>query len=82
MPFIRGNNRYETMFKLGQDVFNTRTLHRGTVIGYGHEVDDCNYQPTLKVLVHRTQAKSTLFIEEDLSVNWVSASQASQPISA
>lgn len=69
LPAFEGT--VETMATVGDYVVNRQTGHLGTVIGYGHEMVDSVFTPTLKVRVaaaHSDNKKS--FIKEDLSFNW------------
>lgn len=59
-----------TMVTLGDYVINRQTGHIGTVIGYGHEMVNNVYTPTLKVRVFAPKDSKTGFIKEDLSFNW------------
>lgn len=59
------------MFSIGEQVFNRKTGNIGKVIGYGHEVLDIGYTPTLKVLIARVKnSGSRGAVEEDLYSNW------------
>jgi hypothetical protein len=46
------------MFNIGEQVLNLKTGNIGRVIGYGHEVIDSGYIPTLKVLIARVKNSS------------------------
>ncbi len=60
------------MFNVGDYVVNQRTGHLGQVIGYGHQILDVGYMPTVKVLVaESTTSKKRGFVEEDLYAVWV-----------
>lgn len=52
-------------------VFNQKTGHIGKVIGYGHQIIQTGYTPTLKVLVAESETcKKRGFVEEDLYSAW------------
>lgn len=59
------------MFNIGEQVFNWKTGNIGKVIGYGHELLDSGYLPTLKVLIAREKNSGRGgAVEEDLYSNW------------
>jgi hypothetical protein len=59
------------MFSIGEQVLNRKTGRIGKVIGYGHEVLDSGYTPTLKVLVAGAKNSGRRgAVEEDLDSNW------------
>ena len=59
------------MFSIGEQVFNHKTGHIGKVIGYGYEILDNVYTPTLKVLVTGTKKSARrVGVEEDLYSYW------------
>ena len=59
------------MFNIGEQVLNLKTGHIGKVIGYGHEVLDSGFTPTLKVLMARVKNSGRRgAVEEDLYSNW------------
>lgn len=62
---------FETMVTLGDYVINRQTGHFGTVVGYGHEMINSVYTPTLKVrVVAEPKDNKKGFIKEDLFFNW------------
>ncbi|MBD1831356.1 hypothetical protein H6F74_19345 [Trichocoleus sp. FACHB-90] len=65
------------MFDIGTDVVNQKTGHIGKVIGYGHEMVNGVYSPTLKVLLSEALNPGKKgFIEEDLHSAWTQWEEA------
>lgn len=59
------------MFPIGDYVVSQRTGHIGKVIGYGHQILNGIYMPTLKVLVPEgLNSKKSGLVEEDLHSTW------------
>lgn len=59
------------MLGIGDYAFNQRTGYIGKVIGYGHQILNVVYMPTLKVLVaEASNSRKRGFIEEDLHSTW------------
>lgn len=60
------------MFAIGDDVLNQKTGHTGKVVGYGHEMVDGVYLPTIKVLIAEDlNTGKKAFVEEDLHSTWI-----------
>jgi len=63
------------MFSIEEYVLHQKTRHIGKVIGYGHEILNDVYTPTLKVLVEQAEATGKRgIVEEDLYSAWVKLS--------
>lgn len=59
------------MLKVGDNVLHQKNGYAGKVIGYGHEIVNGVFMPTLKVRVSRTPGENQKgFIEEDVSSVW------------
>ena len=58
------------MLNIGDYVLNKTTGTFGTVFGYGHQIIDDVYQPTLKVRVVKGTGIHEKSIVEDLSSKW------------
>lgn len=59
------------MFSIGEQVLNRQTGNIGKVIGYGHEILNGGYTPTVKVLIVRVKNSGRRgALEEDLYLNW------------
>ena len=59
------------MFSIGEQVLNRQTGNVGKVIGYGHEILNGGYTPTVKVLIVRVKNSGRRgALEEDLYLNW------------
>ena len=59
------------MFGIGDYVIHEKTGHIGKVIGYGHQMVDDVYMPTLKVLVaEASNSRKRGFVAEDLHSTW------------
>lgn len=59
------------MVKVGDCVLHQHNGYSGKVIGYGHEMRNGVYLPTLKVRVVQSKEQNLKgFIEEDLSSAW------------
>ena len=66
------------MFAIGDDVFSQKTGHIGKVVGYGHEMVNGVYLPTIKVLIAESlKSGKKAFVEEDLHSTWVQPQSAS-----
>lgn len=59
------------MFKIGDCVLHQKTGHFGKVVGYGHQILDSVYLPTLKVRVNRVADMNQGSFVEDLSSAWM-----------
>lgn len=60
------------MFNIGDRVLNQKTGQLGKVIGYGHQILNNAYMPTLKVLMAEAADFSKLrLVEEDLYSVWM-----------
>jgi hypothetical protein len=67
-----------TMFAIGDDVLSQKTGHIGKVVGYGHEMVNGVYLPTIKVLIAESlKSGKKAFVEEDLHSTWVQPQAAS-----
>lgn len=65
------------MFAIGDVVIHLKTKHAGKVVGYGHEIVDGVYTPTLKVLIaHTSEPNKRCFMEEDVQSAWTTAPQS------
>ncbi len=59
------------MLKVGDNVLHQKNGHSGKVIGYGHQMLNGVFLPTLKVrVVQGTEQSQRGFIEEDLFEVW------------
>lgn len=58
------------MLRIGDFVQHKQTDLTGVVIGYGHQIIDDVYLPTLVVQLDRSQNFSSKGIVEDLSSQW------------
>ena len=59
------------MVQVGDNVLHQQNGYSGKVIGYGHEIRNGVYLPTLKVRVVQGKDQNHKgFIEEDLSSAW------------
>ncbi len=59
-----------SIFSLCDSVFNQRTGHAGSVIGYGYKIVDNVYVTTIKVLVESANDSARReFVEKDLYSN-------------
>ena len=68
------------MFAIGDYVFNQKTEHVRKVIGYGHQIHNGVYTPTLKVLVAQAlNSRKKGFVEEDLHSMWAQWPEAAIP---
>lgn len=61
----------KTMFQVGDRVQHQQTGSSGKVIGYGHEILNGVYLPTLKVRVLRATGLNQTGFAEDLSEAWI-----------
>lgn len=69
------------MFAIGDNVLSQKTGHLGKVIGYGHEMVNGVYLPTIKVLIAEgLKLRRKAFVEEDLHSTWIQR-QAVSPLS-
>lgn len=59
------------MLRIGDFVQHKQTNLSGVVIGYGHQIIDEVYLPTLVVHLDRNPAFSRKGIVEDLTSNWL-----------
>ncbi|MBW4665571.1 MAG: hypothetical protein KME01_15480 [Chroococcus sp. CMT-3BRIN-NPC107] len=60
------------MFNIGDYVLNQKTGNLGKVTGYGHQIINNAYIPTVKVLVDlATDSRRRGFIEEDIFTVWI-----------
>ncbi|AFY90505.1 MULTISPECIES: hypothetical protein [Chroococcidiopsis] len=59
------------MFQVGDRVIHHASGQSGNVIGYGHQIIDGVYQPTLIVRVVRDRELGQTGVVEDLSANWI-----------
>lgn len=59
------------MFQVGDFVQHQQTGCSGKVIGFGHEIVDSVYQPTLIVRVVRAAGQTQKGFVEDLSSVWM-----------
>ncbi len=58
-------------FSSGERGLNRLSGKVGKVIGYGHEIVNGGYTPTVKVLIARVKNSGrTAAVEEDLYLNW------------
>lgn len=70
------------MFAIGDDVLSQKTGHFGKVVGYGHEMVNGVYLPTIKVLIAESlKSGKKAFVEEDLHSAWIQQ-QAATALSA
>lgn len=60
------------MFQVGNRVIHHASGQSGNVIGYGHQIVDGVYQPTLIVRVEKDRELGQTGVVEDLSANWTS----------
>lgn len=59
------------MLAIDDYAFNQKTRHVGRVIGYGHQMINDVYMPTLKVLITESSSlRKRSFVEEDLYSTW------------
>jgi hypothetical protein len=71
------------MLRIGDFVQHKQTDLIGVVIGYGHQIIDDVYLPTLVVHLDRNQNFSSTGIVEDLSSQWqISKARKLQPSAA
>jgi len=69
---MTGDSSSNSMFRVGDYVFNQRTGHIGPVIGYGHQILNDVCTATIKVLVKPANYSGQReLVEEDLSSAWV-----------
>lgn len=71
VPHILNHPVPKTMFQVGDCVQHQLTGSYGKVIGYGHEILDGVYLPTLKVRVLRNTGLSQKGFVEDLFDVWM-----------
>ncbi len=60
------------MFKIGDYVIHQATCECGKVVGYGHQIIDNVYLPTLVVRVVGIKHLNKKGLIEDLSCAWIS----------
>ena len=66
------------MFAIGNDVLSQKTGNIGKVVGYGHEMVNGVYLPTIKVLIAESlKSGKKAFVEEDLHSAWIQQQAAS-----